>query len=88
MTAPSITRGLTLAVDPASSSARVEIPACAGSAPFIATVQPVAHGDDWLVCDPTDEEPTWPSGSGARQAAMAWRPWGRASVSPLTFVDG
>ena len=59
MTAPSITRGLTLAVDPASSSARVEIPAWAGSAPFIATVRLAVDGDGWLVSDPTDEEPTW-----------------------------
>ena len=59
MTAPSITRGLTLAVDPASRSARVELPTCAGSTPFVATVQPAADGDGWLVSDPTDEEPTW-----------------------------
>ena len=59
MTAPSITRGLTLAVDPASSSARVEIPTCAGSAPFAATVRPAEDGDGWLVSDLTDEEPIW-----------------------------
>ena len=57
MTAPSITRGLTLAVDPASSSARVEIPTCLGFPPFVATVRPAADGDGWLVSDPTDEEP-------------------------------
>ena len=59
MTTPSIIRGLTLAVDPASSSARVEIPARAGSASFVATVRPAMDGDGWLVSDPTDEEPTW-----------------------------
>ena len=59
MLAPTIPCDLTLVVDPASSSARVEIPTCGRSGAFIATVRPSVDGDGWLVSDPTDEEPTW-----------------------------
>ena len=58
MAAPSVTRSLTVSVEPSDQAARVEIPAAGPSATFVVTVAPARSGG-WIVSDPTDPEPTW-----------------------------
>ena len=58
MAAPSVTRSLSVSVEPSDQAARVEIPAAGPSAPFVVTVAPARSGG-WIVSDPTDPEPTW-----------------------------
>ena len=58
MPAPSVTRSLTVSVEPPGRAARVEIPADGPFDPFIVMVAPARSGG-WIVSDPTDPEPTW-----------------------------
>ena len=52
-------RRLTIAVDPANCTARVESLPAAGARPFAFVVEPDPRGEGWFVYDPTDTDPTW-----------------------------
>ena len=54
-----IRRRLSIAVDPAARTARVESLPSAGTRPFAFLVEPDPRGDGWFVYDPTDTDPTW-----------------------------
>ena len=54
-----IRRRLTIVVDPAARTARVESLPSAGTRPFAFVVEPDPRGDGWFVYDPTDTDPTW-----------------------------
>ncbi len=54
-----IRRRLTIAVDPAARTARVESLPAAGTRPFAFVVEPDPRGEGWFVSDPTDLDPTW-----------------------------
>ena len=55
---PTISRSLTVFVEPHERTARVEVQAIGGHDALDVTVAPAAGGG-WHVTDPTDPEPTW-----------------------------
>lgn len=50
---------LTVALDPSTHPARVEIRSLAPDDRYVVAVEPALAGDGWLVTDPSDPEPTW-----------------------------